>query len=119
MLTIQAYQPKNNMSFTCKPKNINELSKVSQTLIKDVADLSSKRNGICRSRRFTDGSFLEVQKDNSRKTLQLKLLRMNQRPVEMNIKPDGAIECTPKKQGLDINNIIEKYFLDIIEKAQI
>lgn len=121
MLTIQNYQPKyNSPNFRCKPiGNVSELSQSSQKLLQDIMRMvkAAKKipTQVVRSKRFADGSFVELQ--GKTEGLNVKYLRMNQRPMELDIKQNGNIEYKNKLSG-DLNNLIEKYFPDIIEREQ-
>ena len=122
MLTIQPYM---NYSTGFRAKSSSrskELTNTSKTLIKDVYNLISSnprsKADTYRSKRFIDGSFVELQSaDYAKKGLSLKYMRMNQRPVEMNINPMGDVTGN-NVNSLDVNGIIEKYFPDIIERLQ-
>jgi len=124
MLNIQSYRPvKYRQNFKCRPSvnNVQELSQSSQRLLRDVAKLvkpesvSSAPRAMC-SKRFADGSFLELQ-NNPDNTLTLKHLQMNQRPGEITIKADGNIEYK-NKLSTDLNSLIERYIPNIIEREQ-
>ena len=122
MLTIQPYM---NYSTGFRAKSSSrskELTNTSKTLIKDVYNLISSnprsKADTYRSKRFIDGSFVELQSaDYANSGLSLKYMRMNQRPVEMNINPKGDVTGN-NVNSLDVNGIIEKYFPDIIERLQ-
>lgn len=137
MLRIQPYQTMNSnrTSFGCKTtaQNVKELSVASQKLIKDVMELvkadskntvypilKEKMPNIYRSKRFMDGSFVEVKRSN-RPTIEgisLRYMRMNQRPVELEINESGDIKRKYTYQNqVNVDNIVEKYFPDIIERA--
>ena len=125
MLTVQNYQPINyKPSFRCKvanATNVNELSQTSKKLLQDIYKLiksektSATSSQIMRSKRFADGSFVELQGSN--KGLNLKYMRMNQRPAELDINLNGTIEYK-NKLSTDLNELIEKYIPDIIEREQ-
>lgn len=123
MITVQPYQ-----SYSYKPnfkggnKNVKELSETSQALIKDILSLfesssNDQRASIYRSKRFLDGSFIEIKpyKSYADKGINIRYMRMNQRPAEMNIGANGKIKNN--NTSLDVNNIVEKYFPDIIERS--
>ncbi len=134
MLTIQSYQTmnySNRTSFGCKTTatNVKELSVASQKLIKDVIELvkadnkntiypvlKEKMPNIYRSKRFMDGSFVEIKPSNS--GINLRYMRMNQRPVELDINAKGDIKRMYSYQNqVNVDNIVEKYFPDIIERT--
>jgi len=124
MLTIQSYQPlKYRQNFKCRPSanNVKELSQSSQRLLYDAAKLAKSESAdtasrAMRSRRFADGSFLEL-KNGADNAITLKYLRMNQKPNEVAIKPNGEIEYK-NKLSTDLNSLIERYIPDIIEREQ-
>ncbi len=122
MIKVQPYQ-----SYSYKPnfkghKNVKELSETSQALIKDIFRLfenssNGPRRTIYRSKRFLDGSFIEVQpyKSYLDNGINVKYMRMNRRPAEMNIGTNGQIKN--HSTSINVNNIVEKYFPDIIERS--
>jgi len=124
MLTIPNYHPVSyRPNFKCKlpASNVNELTSSSKKLLDNIYRImksnspKSVPNIPVRSKRFADGSFVELQ--NKSQALNIKYLRMNRRPVEMNIKQDGSIEYNNNLTE-DLNGIIEKYIPDIIEREQ-
>ncbi len=138
MLTIQPYQTmnySNRTSFGCKTTatNVKELSEASQKLIKDVMELvkadnkntiypvlKEKMPNIYRSKRFMDGSFVEIKRSGqpSNSGINLRYMRMNQRPVELDINANGDIKRMYSYQNqVNVDNIVEKYFPDIIERT--
>lgn len=122
MLTVPNYQPINiscnNLNFKGKSeaiKNTQQLSMSSQLLLRDINNLikNSKTGDIYRSKRFMDGSFVELENRNT--TLFMRLLKKNQQPQEIKIERDGKIEYKNKLKT-NINAIFEKYFPNILEK---
>ena len=120
MLTVSNYQPinYNKPNFKGKNeaiKNVYQLSESSQILLRGINNLiqDSKTGDVYRSRRFIDGSFVEVE--NKKTALLMRLLKRNKRPQEIEIENDGNIEYKNKLET-NINTIFEKYFPDILEK---
>lgn len=134
MLTIKPYQNINsNTMFGCKSnkKNIKELSETSQKLIESALkvitgeDLKTKNtlfnrleNDIFCSKRFIDGSFMEIKSNpqSKKEGLRIRLLQINKKPVEMNVDSNGDIESSQIKK-LNLNSIFEKYLPDILARV--
>lgn len=117
MLTVSNYQPinYNKPNFKGKKeaiKNIYQLSESSQILLRDIIK-DSKTGDVYRSKRFIDGSFVEVE--NKKSALLMRLIKKNKRPQEIEIENNGNIEYKNKLET-NINTIFEKYFPDILEK---
>lgn len=82
--------------------------------------LKEKMPNIYRSKRFMDGSFVEIKRSGqpSNSGINLRYMRMNQRPVELDINANGDIKRMYSYQNqVNVDNIVEKYFPDIIERA--
>ncbi len=96
------------------------LTERSQSLVKNILKLMEENDGtkIYRSKRFLDGSFIEIRQNKTIKDkgVNIKYMRMNQRPVEMYVGTDGEIRNS-RQSSLNVNSIIEKYFPDIIERS--
>lgn len=126
MLMIQPYHHYNRPGFKGVKgvKGVNStagtLTERSQSLVKNILKLMEENDGtkIYRSKRFLDGSFIEIRQNKTIKDkgVNIKYMRMNQRPVEMYVGTDGEIR-NGRQSSLNVNSIIEKYFPDIIERS--
>ena len=121
MLTISNYQPinYNKTNFKGKTeqiKNVYQLSESSQILLRDINKIiqDSKIGDVYRSKRFIDGSFVEVE--NRKSNFFMRFIEKNKRPQEFKIEDNGNIDYKYKTKT-NLNTIFEKYFPDIIEKS--
>ena len=113
MLTVQSYQPiSNRYNYNPAMKSGMELSSKSKLLVQAIKDIfSTQKDAVMRSKRFNDGSFVEIQ--NSGNGIFIKYMRINQKPVEVHVTPNNKISA-PNNQ-INPNLIIEKYIPDAID----
>lgn len=116
MLKVQPYNTQSqniNLKSTCSLRGKKDMLQISPKIYASMQDLISQ-DKTYQSKRFIDGSFLEVQRENTIDFL-IRLMQINKKPISMNVGSNGSVES--KNNGLIEK--VQKYLLNILEEEQV